>query len=216
MDRLLIELTELNYPKLIHERDGNITENIITLGQLLDALQQTMREREDVILQTPLLPRGTLLYQQTSLGERVVMVVEPMVAPVRLGKAVIENVHFPRLIFSFSIRQNRVVMVRLVAVKDREINENTPLYRYPYSNVYEDTHVCWSELPIQIQQMSELSRIPYRWFGSENTFCLYGNNNLSGLEYRAYLESNQSDKREGFNEDTLMPLNLTFGEWMNR
>lgn len=195
---------------VIYREGDNKIEKKVTPQALLQTLAGYGQELN--VFETPTIP-GIIKYKKTHKSEEVVIRVEPMTSFVRLNGAVFEGVHYPSLLFRLKIVGNIVGSCQIVAVKDQEVSDETQLFMFPYTNV-NGADACWGEIPFKFKSYAEVARLPYRWYGSDSTFCYYGHNNLSGMEIRQFLEYNSLAKRASFDMDSLKPFNVTLGEWM--
>lgn len=198
-------------------------QNDIKLGEGLylheDVAEALVRSYTTGVVQTPILPRGTLYYTESHEGMACFcfMEVPPHRRTVYYHEAIIEDIPFPRLIFGFELKkgdQYQISKVWIGAVDDQCPNEESEVYYYPYTNVYPDFKVCWgsAELP-RLARISQLTTIPELFFGSPNSDCLYSSANQSGMSYRELVET---IKGQEFPTTYLKKTGLSLEQWINR
>lgn len=165
---------------------------------------------EITISSTPILPKGTILYQETNhSGYHIVMEVERALRDVIFMDTPFTNVGHPKLLFFFSVKDKKITASKLVAVKDVNIKAKTKLYRFPFTNVYSGSQkCCWPELnKLQISDVSQLNNLPHLFFNSPANNHLFGGKNLR--EVFTLLKGKE------FDDSTLEPLNITFESFFN-
>ncbi|GGG18306.1 hypothetical protein [Paenibacillus abyssi] len=130
---------------------------------------------------TPILPKGTVLYQEESNGTKIIILERDKAQRnVQFHDSVYEQVGHPKLLFAFAVRGKHIRGCRIFAVKDAVIKPATELYRYPFANVYkEDQRACWPELSgIEINNLFELQNLPELFFNSPANNHLFQGENL--------------------------------------
>ncbi|SDX71042.1 E2 family protein D [Paenibacillus sp. PDC88] len=155
---------------------------------------------------TPLLPPGTILYQEEISGRKIVVLeVEKSKRDILYYKTPYESVGHPKLLFEFVIRGKEIEQCRIFALKDGPVKASSRLYRYPFGNVFPDFHACWPQLKeIEITQLSQLRRLPELFFKSSTNDHAYRGKNLREL----YISLQGQD----FNEETLLDTRLTVAD----
>lgn len=155
---------------------------------------------------TPLLPPGTLLYQEEISGRRVVVLdVEKRQWDISYYKTPYESVGHPRLLFEFVLKGKSIEQCRIFTVKDGPIKPSTKLYRYPFGNVFDNFSACWDQLnEIEITQITQLRNLPQLFFKSSTSDHSFKGKNLREL----YISLQGLD----FNEDTLVETGLSVAD----
>ncbi|MFR3912677.1 MAG: hypothetical protein ACLTYB_16320, partial [Clostridium paraputrificum] len=93
-----------------------------------------------------------------------------------LYKRFYTNIGVPHLIFAVYVTNNRMTRLKVKALKDEVINEDTKLYRYPFSNVSGSVgNVCLgaNDLGKGILINNSLYKVPSQFFSMPNNFDSY-------------------------------------------
>ena len=129
---------------------------------------------------------------------------------------VYKNIHLPDILFAAKIVNNKFVSSYVCCVKKTNvIEEGTKLYRFPLSNVYADTRVCWGANKVfsfNIQTIRDINKLPYIFLTAPYNDDMYacGNN----MPFRKLMEKIQ--KENNFDESILEPLNMNFENWCKK
>lgn len=155
---------------------------------------------------TPLLPQGTLLYQEELSGKRiVVMEVEKQQQDILYYNTALRAVGHPKLLFEFVVFGKKVEGCRIFALKDGPIKPGSQLYRYPFGNVFSDYNACWPQLnEIEINQLTQLRNLPKLFFKSSTNDHAYSGKNLREL----YINLQGND----FDDETLVTTGYTVAD----
>lgn len=144
-------------------------------------------------------PKNASFVATTSVGTTYFYDIPKSKIRVKFQDVAFENVGHPRLLFAISCVNNQVQQVKLCALKGKtELNLETELYHYPYSNVFSNGRVCWSkwdELPID--------QIPMMFLSTSN------NSHLN----KDTLSLFQKYQNKNFNDRNLKPMQLTIENW---
>lgn len=118
---------------------------------------------------------------------------------------------FPRMVFKYFISNNRIINLKIVAVKDKGfINGDTEIYYFPYSNVHHKTgDVCMgvNAFP-NIENLIHLENMHILFFNSPFGSD-YGAMAL-GMELKGLIKEFED---KSFNDDLLLPTKQTFNEF---
>ena len=206
-----------NYPIVqIHDEQGGKMERPVAPEELVRLLSQseivTSKWRD-----IPILPKNCIRYAEEAYNKNVYKLLLLLPAQnhdIWLFEQKIKGVAFPTLLFGFVVQGYRIKEKYVVALKDELVTDETPLYKYPYSNVYEDAKACWRELP-DISEPRELRTIPELFFACPDTTHLYGGReqNKSKLPYRDLLLQYQN---KAFPINILVPRHETLREFWER
>jgi hypothetical protein len=224
MENAIIKFTDENNVTVEFKTENGNEVRYISFNDFAQAIlaanQQVKFEAIDVV-DSPIFTVGhgisTVQTREYSTGSRTVILVrEPMPMDITYFDDVYKNVGIPRLLFGIKIYQNIIQSVRIMAIKDFIIKENTPLYEYPFSNVSRGTgNVCFGMnrvSSIDVTHLTALHSIPDMFLSMPNNNDNYGHN-LSGLDYRPLLER-LSDKP--FDDNWLEPAKKTYKEWFEQ
>lgn len=120
-----------------------------------------------------------------------------------LGDKKYKNIGMPKTLFAVKVFQGKVAKVIIGCVKDEYINQDTIIYKYPFSNVFDTESVCWGGNMIgdfDVPTPGALIYLPEMFFAMPNNKDGYYSNNNSGKEYHELLKELLNEK---FNNDYL-------------
>lgn len=124
----------------------------------------------------------------------------------------------PRLIFGIRMLENgKVVGCSLGVVADEEPRPETPMYRYPFSNVYESGEVCTGNnvLP-RFPDPRKLWQFPRYLLGIPDNDDFYErNNNRLGLAHYELLEHLKNKDPAYYYTDVLVESNRTLQDFIS-
>jgi hypothetical protein len=151
--------------------------------------QQTYIEQDMGIL-----PSGTVEYIPVSTAEKggfvIVIEREKSIRPFKIGMdgQIHEfNIGYPRLLFRFFFLAGEFMSLHVRAVKGtKPVRKDTPLYSYPFSNVYSDGRACLGSYKYPpVKEPLNVETYPEVFFEMVNTIELHyplgGNMPLSKL-----------------------------------
>lgn len=124
-----------------------------------------------------------------------------------------ENVGVPAMIFGVLIINNRISKCNVACVKTDKVTEDTDLYRYPFSNIFNYGGVCWGNnqmSSINFSKIDEILYIPDMFIAMPNSEHSYDKSNNSEEDYEDLLEKSQN---KDFDNDILIPLKTKYGNW---
>lgn len=157
---------------------------------------------------SPLLPKGCFIYQELLDGAKIVGIeVKAQRFDVKYHRNYFEEVGHPKMLFLFVVRGSNILDCKIVCVKDHVLTPDTQLYRFPYSNVHGDTSTCWPDLKsYRVKSIAHIGTLPLTFIQSGSNDHLFQGENLG--------ERLHGLQGEDFNEDELIPLKLTFEQWL--
>lgn len=126
------------------------------------------------------------------------------------------SVPVPGLVFVIEVKKQRIIKSVVYAYKG-ELTEDSPLYHYPFGNVYCNGKICWggNSLP-KCNVMKDVDKVIALFFGSPTNDDLYSpeSNFLDPPEYvlsqRAFLEFLKG--KDEFPENILMETGNVLAE----
>ena len=84
-----------------------------------------------------------------------------------------DNVGIPGLIFAVRVTNNKLQNLHVIAVKDKDITDETVVYRYPFTNVNGQGKVCLGgnlfSVGIENDNLKKLFEVPFKFFSMPNT-----------------------------------------------
>ena len=110
-------------------------------------------------------------------------------APFIIGTRALE-IEYPTLLFVVNISAGIFTNLAAFCVIDKQINEKSIIYKYPFSNVYADGKVCLGNNKLQIswRDSDAILKIPNLFFSMSNTLRVNGNSNSKGYDLNLLLE----------------------------
>ncbi|MBQ0137963.1 MAG: hypothetical protein KBT36_01560 [Kurthia sp.] len=150
----------------------------VPLHELKEYVQQLEdSSRETVVYNMGKLPKNAVFVTSSNRGFTYFYDIPMAQYSVKFAAERFNDVGHPRLLFGITVSNKGIVsQVKLGALKTGEaINENTVIYKYPYSNVFASGVVCWRDyhdLDIDTIPMMFLSA-PNNSHLGENTLELF-------------------------------------------
>lgn len=130
------------------------------------------------------------------------------------------NFPIPRLVFDFKYMpsEGKVASCSVCVVKDERLKPDTPLYRYPFSNVSTDGRICTGNNALPVYRnparlhtlAGHILRMP-----NNNDHYSSGNNRLHA-EFRDLLEQMKGKTPSHYYTDVLVESKNTLKDFLNR
>lgn len=188
----------------------------ISLESFLSGVLACTEQR--AIAYSGLLPSGCIAYNH-SLEREVVCIEYPeRYGDITYQETLYERLPLPRLLFKFQYTPGRPVHTCwMAAAGEGRLRPSTPLYRFPFSNVYPDRRICLGrnalpaiDAPIQLQALPELIlRMP-------NNDDLYNPEaNRKGFCFRELLEYVREREPSVYYEELLLPDGHTLEQFIS-
>lgn len=232
MDRLNFEITD-NFDIYVSQKseDTGITSkkpiSVDTLYSILNEVvisskKESMSDEKGrrILYSSPILPsyHGVHVAQHIIKDKEVeyyVLQREKRPAKFAFYDDVFDNIGLPGMIFVFSLVNKVIRNLRVFAIKDRLLKEDTDLYAYPFPNVSSNGSVCLGSNNMsdyKIENINNLHSFPSMFFMMPATHELR-NQNSSGLKVRPLLNEL---KDNDFNDDYLIKTNMKYGDFITR
>lgn len=134
-------------------------------------------EKEPIKLTATQIPKNCVFIQTTTKCINYTLDIPKSRIRVKYHDDAYDDVGHPRLLTIVSVKENECIGLKFFSVKDtEEISENTQLYSYPYSNVYETGGVCWSGYrEIEIKSMKDIEMLPLMFLSTVNNSHMRSN-----------------------------------------
>lgn len=165
----------------------------------LEALQAKQSADNKLVLGFSSVPKNAAFVATTNEGTTYFYDIPKTKIRVKFQTEAYEDVGHPRLMFAISTKNDVATSVKLCAVKGKQpLTVDTPLFRYPYSNVFDNGDVCWSswsEVPID--------QIPMMFLSTANNSHLNSNT----------LELFKKYQGKNFPDTQLKPIHQTVYDW---
>jgi hypothetical protein len=196
------------------EENGVITHKVITSEDLEKSLLGSM-VRVDV--SSGVLPRNCIAWTKSSHGDTATYVIrhDEEFADIQYHDTKYENFPIPRYVFGFRVSGGKITEVNLGVVAMGELNENTKMYRYPFSNVSGFIMCTGANRLPQIKKVSSLINLPYHILSLPDNDDHYSKSNTKlKLEHRELLEHLQDKSSEYYYTDVLIPSGKTLKDFL--
>lgn len=172
------------------------------VSSLLKAVQEQTESNSNVILGFASVPKNAAFVVNSNHGTIYLYEIPKTKLRVKYHDVAFEEVGHPRLLFAiFTDNTGQVRKLKLCAIKGKkQIALDTPVFHYPYSNVYDNGSVCWGgyfDLPID--------QIPSMFLSTPN------NNHLN----ENTLELFKKYEGKAFNDRSLKPYNVELEKWLS-
>lgn len=214
-ENLKVSFTVDNMVKLTFLSEGGNIVKYITFDDFVGAILAAQHKDDKIITEniTPILPPNTIQYIELANGGYIIVLIKNKCqVDFDYGDKIYKKVGIPTLLFAFRMYQDALQEGYVVSVKDKIIKAETPIFFYPFSNVFKDTRICWgnNKLPA-FPDVLYVSNIADMFLSMPNSSHNYGFNS-SGLEYRPLLEALEG---KNFEESILLSANMTYSEWIS-
>jgi hypothetical protein len=239
-NRLIIEISDdLDiYVKPVDYDTGTVTKKRITMEELLEVLHVSNEYRtiskkgemtgSSTLFRTPIFSsfNGSFTIQyiaQTNDLHYAVLQRLPGPHAFAVHDKVYNNVGLPGLVFVVKIYKDLIQSCNIGAIKERVVKEDTPIYRYPFTNAYGDGKICFGQNDMKNHKLqngfTDLQSFPSKFFLMPSTHSM-GQQNRYDMELRPLVEY-LVDKE--FDEEKLVPFlssssmiskQYTYREWI--
>ncbi|MBJ7967687.1 MULTISPECIES: hypothetical protein [Bacillus cereus group] len=186
-------------------------ETVVTFKDFYEALKEVMEQetQDNTYLSSGILPKGCVKHEVLSQkGDKQSVWIEIPKAQwdIQFFERPFQQVGFPRLLFRYTVYQNKVTNISIFALKeDTALEEGMKLYRFPYSNVNANGSVCTGRVMIpEIRTLKDLETFHVLFFASSfNHDLTYTHTEPVGELFKRF--ENQS-----FDDSILIESNMTF------
>lgn len=220
---MLIEIKEdgSNLVSILEEVNGRKKEKLISMDDLISSIVSSSKKGNFDTIISPIYRNisGTKLIQSKQYAKNSTLYVlhrEKFLAPMKVYNRFHGDIGYPGLLFGINVVNNRLSNLSVVAVKDTDINEDTEIYYYPYTNVSGiDGRVCLGSniFDTGILDGDKLFNVPNEFFSMPNTLHSYSfKNNTKRYEFEELVISL---KNKDFDDNLLVEnskLN-TYKKW---
>ena len=198
-------------------KDGHIFHKVLPASEVINAILQS--NCTNCVIKSGVLPKGCISYTQdidTNDSYYVLEYAEGK-ADIVYHETEYKNFPLPKLLYGIAVaKEGKVTTVNVTVVDhNAKLDETTPLYYYPFSNV-NGFKMCVgaNKLPTY-KKIAALTNLPYFLFGipDNNDYYRKGNTRL-GLEYRDLLEHLKDKSPEYYYTDVLVKSKLTLNDFI--
>lgn len=202
--------------------NGTRKEKLITVEDLISSLTSSIDGKRFVEYKSPLFRelKGCKLIQYKTVGPKAtkyILLSKKHRTPMQLFNRFYDNVGIPNLVYSVHVVNNRLSKINVVAVKDTDINANTQLYFYPFTNVDARSSACLGRNTfapgIEDNNCENLYDVPNQFMSMPNNLDYYRATNNSKCYECEELIKSLVDK--DFDDSLLVENGLTYSKWFN-
>ena len=210
MDSVSVKLLADGTVYVVEEEGAVIKEKLIEPDSLLKLIESSAYS-EITDSYGSVLPKNCIYYgvmeRRSGLPVQVVMVErERCVRPYNHFGSV-EMVGYPKLVFAYKISGADIISSAVVAATDEVISEDSPLYYFPYANVFFTGKICTGTYHYpKIRSLADLTYLPEDFYLIEHTH----ERNAAGEVIREILDQ---VKEKPF-DDSLLKFFKTFGQFV--
>ncbi|EQF26844.1 prokaryotic E2 D family protein [Clostridioides difficile CD160] len=223
MKTILFELIEnSNTVNLIENNNGRKRVKTLLVSDFISSILSSseLKNLSDIPFFSPIYQEkdNMKLIQTIQLNKTTkiyIILREELSAPMSFGKDFYSDIGMPNLLFAIKIVNNIFSKLYVSVSKTKNINENTQLFIYPFSNVYNNGNVCLgsNQINLDFNKIENIFLVPNIFFSMANTIDYFSveNNtqNLDYLELLEYLNHKQFDSN-------LLIKNYTYNEWTKK
>lgn len=221
---MLFEVNEQgNYVTLIEEVNGRKTETNISIRDFIDSITASSNNKKLKEVESPIFKEvgycRLIKWKKLNRSSEIYVICRKReLAPTQLLETFIGEVGYPQLLFGIKVVNNKVSCLYVVATKEEEINENTKIYQYPYTNVSSRIgSVCLgrNEFEKDVRENNYLYEIPNLFFSMPNSLHSYNKlNNKMGFECSELMNFHKNKQYD----EKLLVENIycrNFKQWFN-
>ncbi|MFE7064203.1 hypothetical protein ACFVAD_18900 [Sutcliffiella sp. NPDC057660] len=202
-----------DFVQVVQVDNGRTSEYEMSLDNFLKIVAKSSEAGQE----SPWLPRNCIKYVSRGFGYEVYLDIPKQQWEIEYANTKLK-VGFPRLVFQYSLRSctsdkksfYQVELKKIFAVKgNKKIRENTMLYKFPYSNVYDDGSVCMGTNAFpNITCISDLESLHSLFIHSPFTGDYGAKTTLKKKLWELFTEIfNEKD----FDDNVLIPMDKTLG-----
>lgn len=163
------------------------------------------------------LPENCLHVSMNGLERHFVLWNPELRADTAYGGTEYLNSPIPRLVFGVRMLEGgKVAECSIGVLADEKPSPETPMYHYPFSNVYEDGRVCsGNNIMPRYKKQTALRNFPRYLLGLPDNDDMYDTKkNRLGLEHRELLEHLKGKEPAYYYSDILVPNGMTLGDFI--
>ncbi|MFD1676094.1 hypothetical protein [Alicyclobacillus fodiniaquatilis] len=217
---ILFRMSPGQLPQLEIRENGVSHYKTVSVTQLLRLLDSstTVRQLDKVEVrhnQIPALPEGTLLVDTIETPDNFDVIVTGWVPSMEypfLYEDASYLIQVPTMVYQIRYRtQDKFVREFRLAITDQKtVTPSTPLYRWPFSNVYGDARVCWTATNFQCELHQVIEKGIFGFLQTTNNKDLFGLGKSHNSEYTSYESFLAAVAERGeVPTEWLIPLNKT-------
>lgn len=224
-DALILKLVPEKLPELEIRENGVTHYKTVGWHQLLTLLDRSMvveqlKVADLRVTKLPRLPDRTLLVDIVECPGWTDIILTGYIPETEypmLYQGTSYLVPIPTTVYRvrWNMQDKRILGLWLAVTPDTVVTETSPLYRWPYSNVFSDGRVCWTHNTVcELHEAAEKG--VFAFLGTPNNTDLFGvgtSQNSPYRDYTVFLEAVQANG--GIPHEWLIPFGRTVAEFHN-
>lgn len=199
---------------LVEDTNGGVVScKEIAADAFLDCVKSSVKFGT---VKSGVLPCGCISYSRNEYGQKICVEYPGRRCNIRYENTLYPDFPLPRLIFGFEIHNDgRIMSVSLCVPNEGMLTPKTPLYLYPFSNVYGFSLCCGANRLPPVKSPHQLRGIMHLIMSMPNNNDHYSpNNSKLGLEYRHLLETLKDKSPDFYYSDVLIPSGKTLNDFI--
>lgn len=218
-----IEISNPDDIKIIYENNSEKKIKHVTADTLYDIILGSMTKVNNGSVNyssTGILPHTNVRLiefkeDKTKSSKIYVMKKENIKTKITYYDTVFNNIKIPDILFGVKVVNNKITSSWVCCVKSKNINQDTMLYRFPFSNVFDSTSICWGSNKIyliKVDEIRNLFKMPGLFLSIPFNDHNYAQANNSKMEFRKLLEYLENND---FDNSWLKPIG-SYSDWFNK
>jgi hypothetical protein len=217
-DEITIRIRPVEGTVTVEEHTGNVVSvKNISHDDLLKCIEKGMKESKTVF--SGFLPDNCVSYDVCDRHKTITLWIPPGHIDLTYHKTTYEKFPLPAMVFSISVSAGgKTSNHRMAVIADEKPTPKTPLFAYPFSNVYYDSRICVgaaNSLPAY-KEVRTLETLPYHLLRLPNNDHMFSqHNNKLNLPYRDLLELLKDKDPSFYYNDILIPMNASLQDFID-
>ena len=204
-DEVVLHIREDNTIQVEIREKGTVRTKLVDIDALLDCLTESMG---GIQIQTGVLPNNIISLSINEDSRYAVVEFPDEYADITYMSTTYEHFPLPRLLFGFHLEKNgRISAVNLGVPALGKLTEKTPMFCYPFSNVYRFSLCVGANSLPHIPALYSLQNLPHYILSlPDNDDRFNTQHNRLGLGHRDLLEHLRDKDRTYYYNHVLVPM----------
>lgn len=204
-DEVVLHIREDNTIQVEIREKGTVRTKLVNIDALLDCLTDSMG---GIQIQTGVLPNNIVSLSINEDSRYAVVEFPDAYADITYMSTTYEHFPLPRLLFGFHLEKNgRISAVNLGVPALGKLTEKTPMFCYPFSNVYRFSLCVGANSLPHIPALYSLQNLPHYILSlPDNDDRFNTQHNRLGLGHRDLMEHLCGKDRQYYYDHVLVPM----------
>ncbi len=204
-DEVVLHIREDNTIQVEIREKGTVRTKLVNIDALLDCLTDSMG---GIQIQTGVLPNNIISLSINEDSRYAVVEFPDAYADITYMSTTYEHFPLPRLLFGFHLEKNgRISAVNLGVPALGKLTEKTPMFCYPFSNVYRFSLCVGANSLPHIPALYSLQNLPHYILSlPDNDDRFNTQHNRLGLGHRDLMEHLCGKDRQYYYGHVLVPM----------